>query len=105
MDNLTVSASVLDLGFVKWSKGATKIASANPEAINIAGDNYLTGIDPNNIDGSVIAVQSNINRLQNDANGYMDRVMVVMYSTMKCCNFRQRTYINHASLVWHLQLW
>lgn len=22
-----------------------------------------------------------------------------MYSTMKCCNFRQRTYINHASLV------
>ena len=74
MDNLTVSASVLDLGFVKWSKGATKIASANPEAINIAGDNYLTGIDPNNIDGSVIAVQSNINRLQNDANGYMDRV-------------------------------
>ena len=41
MDNLTVSASVLDLGFIKWSKGATKIASANPEAINIAGDNYL----------------------------------------------------------------
>ena len=74
MDNLTVSASVLDLGFIKWSKGATKIASANPEAINIAGDNYLTGIDPNDIDGSITAVQTNINRLQNDANGYMDRV-------------------------------
>ena len=35
MDNLTVSASILDLGFISWTKGATKIASANPESINM----------------------------------------------------------------------
>lgn len=28
LDNLTVSASVLDLGFIKWSKGSTSIATA-----------------------------------------------------------------------------
>ena len=33
MDNLTVSASILDLGFISWSKSSTKIASANPDDI------------------------------------------------------------------------
>ena len=31
MDNLTVSASILDLGFIKWSKGATTVARAGAE--------------------------------------------------------------------------
>lgn len=35
LDNLTVSASVLDLGFISWSKSSTKIASANPDPIDI----------------------------------------------------------------------
>ena len=29
MDNLTVSASILDLGFISWSKSSTQIANAN----------------------------------------------------------------------------
>lgn len=29
LDNLTISASVLDLGFIKWGKGNTHVASAN----------------------------------------------------------------------------
>ncbi len=74
MDNLTVSASVLDLGFISWTKGATKIASANPESINMKGTSYVDGIDPNNIPNSVIAIQNNITQLQADADGYMNRV-------------------------------
>lgn len=74
MDNLTVSASVLDLGFISWTKGATKIASANPESINMKGTSYVNGIDPNDIPNSVIAIQNNITRLQADADGYMNRV-------------------------------
>lgn len=31
LDNLTLSASVLDLGFISWSKGSTKVAEANTE--------------------------------------------------------------------------
>ena len=49
MDNLTVSASILDLGFISWTKGATKIASANPESINMKGTSYVNGIDANDI--------------------------------------------------------
>ena len=37
LDNLTVSASILDLGFISWSKSSTKIASANPDPIDIKG--------------------------------------------------------------------
>ncbi|MCS3195117.1 DUF5723 family protein [Bacteroides thetaiotaomicron] len=74
MDNLTVSASVLDLGFISWTKGATKIASANPESINMKGTSYVNGIDPNDIPNSITAIQNNITRLQADADGYMNRV-------------------------------
>ena len=56
LDNLTVSASVLDLGFISWSKSSTKIASANPDPIDIKGSTYANMVDPN------------------DAQGYMDRV-------------------------------
>lgn len=70
LDNLTVSASVLDLGFISWSKSSTKIASANPDPINIKGSTYTGQIDPSDFQTVVNAV----NQLQNDAQGYMDRV-------------------------------
>lgn len=34
LDNLTVSAAILDLGFISWSKGSTTMASANTEGLN-----------------------------------------------------------------------
>ena len=67
LDNLTVSASVLDLGFISWSKSSTKIASANPDPIDIKGSTYANMVDPN-------TVMNAVNQLQNDAQGYMDRV-------------------------------
>lgn len=70
LDNLTVSASVLDLGFISWSKSSTKIASANPDPIDIKGSTYANMVDPNNPN----TVERAVNQLQNDAQGYMDRV-------------------------------
>lgn len=70
LDNLTVSASVLDLGFISWSKSSTKIASANPDPIDIKGSTYANMVDPNNSN----TVMNAVNQLQNDAQGYMDRV-------------------------------
>ena len=70
LDNLTVSASVLDLGFISWSKSSTKIASANPDPIDIKGSTYANMVDPNNPN----TVMNAVNQLQNDAQGYMDRV-------------------------------
>lgn len=40
LDNLTVSASVLDLGFVSWSKGSTKMATATGN-IAMDGNDYV----------------------------------------------------------------
>ena len=70
LDNLTVSAFVLDLGFISWSKSSTKIASANPDPIDIKGSTYANMVDPNNPN----TVMNAVNQLQNDAQGYMDRV-------------------------------
>ncbi|MDE6163690.1 MAG: hypothetical protein K2F98_09380, partial [Bacteroides sp.] len=70
LDNLTVSASVLDLGFISWSKSSTKIAAANPEPIDIKGSTYANMVDPNNPE----TVMGAVNQLQNDAQGYMNRV-------------------------------
>lgn len=70
LDNLTVSASILDLGFISWSKSSTKIASANPDPIDIKGSTYANMVNPNDPQTVVNAV----NQLQNDAQGYMDRV-------------------------------
>lgn len=71
MDNLTVSASILDLGFISWSKSSTKIASANPEPIDIKGSTYASMVDPANVQSSVTNA---LNKLQNDAENYMDLV-------------------------------
>ena len=70
LDNLTVSASVLDLGFISWSKSSTKIASANPDPIDIKGSTYANMVNPNDPN----TVMNAVNQLQNDAQGYMDRV-------------------------------
>lgn len=71
MDNFTVSASVLDLGFISWSKSSTKIASAKPEAIDIKGSSYANKIDPNNPQSSVTEA---LNQLKTDTKNYMDIV-------------------------------
>ena len=68
---MTVSASILDLGFISWSKSSTKIASANPDPINIKGSTYADMInitDPQN------SVKGALNQLQNDTENYMDLV-------------------------------
>ena len=70
LDNLTVSASILDLGFISWSKSSTKIASANPDPIDIKGSTYANMVNPNDPQ----TVMNAVNQLQNDAQGYMDRV-------------------------------
>lgn len=70
LDNLTVSASVLDLGFISWSKSSTKIASANPDPIDIKGSTYTGMINVNDPQ----TVMNAVNQLQTDAQGYMDRV-------------------------------
>ena len=70
MDNLTVSASILDLGFINWSKSSTKVASANPDPIDIKGSNYTGSINPNAPETVITAVEN----LQNDAEAYMNRV-------------------------------
>ena len=71
MDNLTVSASILDLGFISWSKSSTKIASANPEPIDLKGSTYAGMIDPAHPQSSVTGA---LNQLQSDAENYMDLV-------------------------------
>lgn len=74
LDNLTVSASVLDLGFISWSKGSTKVATTTGANFEMEGSTYITGIDPNNPAGTIMAIQKNIELLQTDAKSYMDRV-------------------------------
>lgn len=70
LDNLTVSASILDLGFISWSKSSTQLASANPEPFEIQGSKYAAMINMNDPQSVVNAVD----QLQAEANDYMDRV-------------------------------
>lgn len=70
LDNLTVSASILDLGFISWSKNSTQIATANAAGIDMQGSKYASMINVNDPQSVVNAV----NQLESDANGYMDRV-------------------------------
>lgn len=74
MNNLTVSASILDLGFISWSKGSTKMAYANSAGLELKGSDYTKGIDPNNILGSIGAIQTNIQEFQMQAEEYANRV-------------------------------
>lgn len=71
LDNLTVSASVLDLGFISWSKSSTKIASANPNDFDLKGSKYSSMINVNDPQNSV---ERALNQLRSDADDYMNRV-------------------------------
>ena len=71
LDNLTVSASILDLGFISWSKSSTKIASANPQPINIQGSKYAGMINAGDPQASV---QNALNQLQSETDSYMSLV-------------------------------
>lgn len=66
LDNLTVSASVLDLGFINWSKGSTSIANARG-SMNYDGKDYV------NEDGSLVSGM-NPQDLINGAQDFVNRV-------------------------------
>ena len=74
LDNLTVSAAVLDLGFISWSKGSTQIATTGNSGLSVKGSDYTAGIDPNDPAGSLVALQDNLNRFQTEMDNYMNRV-------------------------------
>lgn len=74
LDHLTVSAAVLDLGFISWSKESTQVATAASSGISLRGSDYTTGLDASDPMGSVAALRENMNRLQADAENYMNRV-------------------------------
>lgn len=44
-DNLTVSAAVLDLGFIKWKEGETTVATPANGSFEVTGSNYQDFID------------------------------------------------------------
>ncbi|QIU93815.1 DUF5723 family protein [Bacteroides faecium] len=71
MDNLTVSASILDLGFISWSKSSTKIASANPDPIDIQGRKYADMVNPSDPQASITNA---LNQLDADTKDYMELV-------------------------------
>ena len=71
LDNLTVSAAVLDLGFISWKKDATKVASATSSSeLNFEGSKYTEMIN----DNDPTSVISAANALKTDAEAYIDRI-------------------------------
>ena len=44
-DNLTVSAAVLDLGFIKWKEGETTVAAPANGSFEVTGSNYQDFLD------------------------------------------------------------
>ena len=70
MDNLIVSASILDLGFISWSKGSTKVAHAGNK-IEMSGQEYVDKLSNAN---SVAEAQEIINSFSSESNDYLERV-------------------------------
>lgn len=70
LDNLTVSASVLDLGFVSWSKGSTKMATATGN-IAMDGKDYVKRFD--NV-SSVEEAQRVLNDFTTESNDFLNSV-------------------------------
>lgn len=70
LDNLTVSASVLDLGFVSWSKGSTKMATATGN-IAMDGKDYVKKF--NNV-SSVEEAQRVLNDFTTESNDFLNSV-------------------------------
>lgn len=70
MDNLTVSASILDLGFISWSKGSTKYATAG-NRIELDGKTYVDELSKATTIAEAQAIVNNFSNLSTD---YLDRV-------------------------------
>lgn len=70
MDNLTVSASILDLGFITWSKSGTKLATATGD-IDMKGQTYADQLAHAT---TIPEAQGVIDGFSNDADHYLSRV-------------------------------
>ena len=70
LDNLTVSAAVLDLGFISWSKGSTKVANATGN-MSMDGKDYVKEFDQVT---SVEGAQRVINDFTNQSNDFLNSV-------------------------------
>ena len=74
LDNLTVSASILDLGFISWKKGATKIANATPPDININVSDYTKDINVDDLTSNDLGkITDAMTKLQTEAEKYYNR--------------------------------
>ena len=70
LDNLTVSASILDLGFISWAKGSTKVATATGD-IKMNGQDYVTKFEGVTSKEGAEAV---LNEFTGEAQDYLNRV-------------------------------
>lgn len=70
LDNLTVSAAVLDLGFISWSKGSTKIANANGN-MEMNGSDYVERF--NNV-SSLEDARKVLNDFSNESSDFLNSV-------------------------------
>lgn len=70
LDNLTVSASILDLGFLTWSKNSTQIAAANGN-IAMDGKDYVKRLESAT---SLEDAQKVITGFGTEAQDFLDRV-------------------------------
>jgi len=76
LDNLTVSGSILDLGFISWSASSTKVASTHASVLQLKGSDYADRIviDPNRPEESKQQAIHAINQLKDDAEEYREIV-------------------------------
>lgn len=69
MDNLTVSASILDLGFLTWSKNSTQIATANG-GVDMKGEDYVKKLESAT---SLEEAQNAIRDFGNESQDFLNR--------------------------------
>lgn len=67
---LTLSASVLDLGFLSWQKSAYQQAAVKTQVLDVKGSTYATMIDPNDKE----SVKAAVSQFQNDMYDYENSV-------------------------------
>jgi len=78
-DRITLSASVVDLGFISWSKQSTQTATARSSSFSMRGSDYTASLPADeaavlaNPQAALDAVKSAINSLQTDIDVYADR--------------------------------
>lgn len=73
-NDFTVSVSLLDLGFISWSKSSTEMAQSSIEEQSLSGENYVSGINPDDLQGSIQAIERNASRFRDDAELFIERV-------------------------------